>query len=76
MKKYVVIYMDLGDSCDYRNRTLGTYKSFEKAKKEMMLDVDQYAYQNNLGITEQRDDFVLVGDDEQGCQWQIITVGE
>ena len=73
MKKYTVIYTDMGDSCDYRARILGTYNTVDKAREEMMSDVGFYCENNdNLEITDETEDYVLVGDFGYGCQWQII----
>lgn len=75
MKKYTIIYTDMGDSCDYRARTLGTYNTLEKARKEMKSDVDYYCENNDdLDITDKTEDYVLVGDSNYGCQWQILEV--
>ena len=75
MKRYSVVYMDMGTTCDFKNRTLGTYKSLEQAQKEMNKDIKHYLKINNsLSITEQDNDFVLVGSEELGCQWQILTL--
>lgn len=71
---YSLIYTDFGDSCDYKARLQGKYKSFDKAREEMMSDVDFYLENDayDLTITDETEDYVLVGDFEHGCQWQII----
>jgi hypothetical protein len=79
MKKYQVIYTDLGDSCDGRARTLGTFETYESARAEMEKDVAQYIESDKENgihseITADFCDLILVGDDERGCQWQIMDL--
>ena len=75
---YGVVYLDMGDTCDYRFDNLSTlFTNKEDARKEMLEDVKTYLESDNecgikSEITEQDDDYVLVGNEERGCQWQVI----
>ena len=73
-KHYIVIYTDLGDGCDGFASILGTYKTKEEAKVEMDKDIESYNQGNDLPVTIDKDDAIVVGDEEQGCQWQILEV--
>ena len=74
MKIYVVIYTDFGDTCDGFARVLGTYKTKEEAKKEIERDIFTYDKNGEYERTIDYDDRVLLGDEEDGCQWQILEV--
>ena len=79
MKKYKVIYTELGDSCDGRARVFGNFDTYEQARTELDDDVASYIENDkeigiNSEITADFGDLVLVGDDERGCQWQIIEL--
>ena len=73
-KYYTVIYIDLGDSCDVYASVLGTYKSAEEAKQAMDNDIESYNQGNDLAVAIDKGDVVMLGDEEQGCQWQILEV--
>ena len=81
--KYQVIYTDYGETCDYKARVLGIYKTFENAHKAMMEDVEGYQenYQEawddsnkRLPVTHEDYNSIMLGDDHYGCQWQILEV--
>lgn len=83
VKKYIVIYTDFGDSCDYKARVLGKYKTFDEAHKAMIEDTK--TYQNSykevwedetkeLPVTHEDNDSIMLGSEEYGCQWQILEV--
>ncbi len=72
-KHYLVIYTDHGDSCDGLARVLGVYETEEKAKQEMDYDVEFYRRRNHYPMIV-RQDSAMVGDEEHGCQWQILEV--
>jgi hypothetical protein len=74
--KFVVIYTDFGDTCDGLARVCGTFDTHEQAVEEMKKDVAWYLNKNKtLDITDQQiPNWILVGDDKNGCQWQILSV--
>lgn len=83
MVKYQVIYTDYGDSCDYKARSLGVYKTFKAAHKAMMDDTKIYqnAYHEawddetkDLPIAHEDNDSIMLGSEEYGCQWQILEL--
>lgn len=78
MIKYVVIYTDFGDTCDGLARVSGVFNSQDEAYEEMRADVELYLQENhnnpNAEVTEENDKYILVGDDQDGCQWQILKV--
>lgn len=72
-KIYTVIYTDLGDTCDGKARTLATHNTLEEAQKEMQSDVAYYLNVNEMySLTECDSHSTLVGDEDGGCQWQIL----
>lgn len=76
-KHYTLIYTDFGDSCDGLARVLGTFKDMKSAQKEMKSDIKCYLKANkNMkdNITFEYDNAVLIGDECDGCQWQILEV--
>lgn len=71
MNSFIVIYMDYGCTCDGLARLLGKQESQEAMKN----DVNFYLKQNpNLDITEESSDHILVGDEDNGCLWQILEI--
>ena len=74
MKTYVVIYTDFGDSCDGFAEVFGTYKTKKEAMKAMKDDVKDYNKDNDYEVTVEYDDRVLLGDECDGCQWQILEI--
>lgn len=77
MTKYVLIYTDFGDTCDGLARVNGVYDTLEKAQKAMDNDVNNYMSENNLedeALTESDYTHTLVGDESNGCQWQILEL--
>jgi len=73
-KLYVVIYTDFGDSCDGFARISGIFKTKEEAKKEMERDIFTYDKEGNYERTIDQDDRVLLGDEQNGCQWQVLEL--
>lgn len=73
-KRYTLIYMDYGDSCDSYATVYGTYETKEEAKQAMDKDISLYSQNNDCDVTMDRDDVVMLGDEEHGCQWQILEV--
>lgn len=71
---YVVIYTDFGDSCDGFARVLGTYKTQVDAMKAMESDVKDYNRDNDYEVTIDKGDRILLGDEQNGCQWQILKI--
>ena len=73
--RYTIIYTDYGDTCDGLARILDTVTSLDKADKVMKDDVKFYLKKNpGQKITEESSIHVLVGDTENGCQWQILSI--
>ena len=73
-KKFIVIYTDFGDTCDGFARVSGTYKTLDEAKKDMLKDIEWYRRDNDLPYTVEQDDRILLGDEFNGCQWQILEI--
>ena len=75
-KYYTVIYTDYGDTCDGLARVSGTFNTRDEAYNDMRADVELYLQKNhnnpNTEVTEENDNYVLVGDEQDGCQWQIL----
>jgi len=79
MIKYVLIYTDFGDTCDGLARVNGVYDTLENAQKAMDNDVNNYMLENNLedeALTKSSYTYTLVGDESDGCQWQILEIKE
>ena len=74
--KYIVIYTDFGDTCDGLARVSGVFNTQADAVDEMKKDVEYYLDQNpDLTVTDQQvPNWFLVGDEDNGCQWQILEV--
>lgn len=74
-KKYIVIYTDFGDSCDGFARVLGTHNTKEDAMKDMNEDIQIWRKENKRRpLTIDKGDNILYGDEQNGCQWQILEV--
>ena len=73
-KRYTLIYTDFGDSCDLWATVYGTYETEKEAKQAMEKDIKLYKKSNDCDVTMDRDDVVMLGDEEHGCQWQILEV--
>jgi len=79
---FIVIYTDYGDSCDFKARLLGKYKTFDDAHKAMIEDTKTYQNSYNeawddekakeLPVTHEDNDSIMLGSEEYGCQWQIL----
>ncbi len=76
MTKYVLIYTDFGDTCDGLARVSGIFNTQIDAVNEMKLDVNHYLNHNpNLAVTDQQvPNWLLVGNEDNGCQWQILEI--
>ena len=75
MNSFVVIYTDYGCTCDGLVRLLEKHKTLEESQEAMKNDVKFYLKQNpNLDITEEYSDHILVGDEDNGCLWQILEL--
>lgn len=76
MTKYILIYTDFGETCDGLARVSGVFNTKTDALDEMKLDVNHYLNHNpNLTVTDQQvPNWLLVGDESNGCQWQIIEI--
>ena len=75
MNSFVVIYTDYGCTCDGLVRILEKHKTLEESQEAMKNDVKFYLKQNpNLDITEESSDHILVGDEDNGCLWQILEI--
>ena len=75
MTKHVLIYTEYGDTCDGLARVFGVYNTVEEAETNMKDDVQGYLIDNpNLKITEEDISYILVGDEDYGCQWQILEI--
>lgn len=73
-KFYAVIYTEHGDTCDGFARVLGTYKTKDKAKEELERDLFTYDYQGKYDRDDVSDSQVILGNDQDGCQWQILEL--
>lgn len=75
MKKYIVIYMDQGDTCDGLARVLKTHDTFTEANKEMNFDIAYYLSINkNAKVVDRSNDYCIIENNNGGCQWQILTI--
>lgn len=75
MKIYTVIYTDFGDTCDGFARVLSTHKNKANAIHEMDKDIANYRKENQCSEPEYYSlDKVVIGDEHNGCQWQILEV--
>ena len=79
VKKYIIIYTDFGDSCDYEARIMDTYDTKEKAISSMNKDIKDWCKQNDMDRENDclvdHTDCVCMGDPCRfGCQWQILEV--
>jgi len=73
-KLYVLIYTDFGDTCDGFARIFGKYRTKVDAMKAMQDDVKEYNRDNDYAVTIDKDDRILLGDESNGCQWQILEI--
>lgn len=73
-KKYVVIYTDFGDTCDGFARVSGVFDTKNDAKQDIERDIFTYDKEGRYERTIDADDRVLLGDECNGCQWQILEV--
>lgn len=74
-KKFVLIYTDYGDTCDGLARVSGVYDTFREAQIEMNKDVEHFKEINSQYPEEASDDnYVVLGDTFDGCQWQILEM--
>lgn len=75
MIKYVLIYTDYGDTCDGFARVLGTYDNKGTAVHEMDKDIANYRKENQYPEPKYYSlDKVVIGDEQNGCQWQILKL--
>jgi len=73
-KKYIAIYTDFGDTCDGFARVLGTHDTKEAAMKDMNEDIAIWKKENKQPLTINKGDCILYGDEQYGCQWQVLEV--
>lgn len=78
-KKFMVIYIDYGDTCDGFARVLGIFNTRDEAKADMDKDIETWCQENDMDRDEDvRVDYpdrVVMGDECRfGCQWQILEV--
>ena len=72
---FKIIYTDYGCTCDGLVRFLEKHKTLEESQEAMKNDVKFYLKQNpNLDIAEESSDHILVGDEDNGCLWQILEI--
>lgn len=72
---FMIIATDMGDTCDGQARILGVSNYITTAKKIMNDDISYYLENNGRKEDEvERDSetFVIVGDEGDGCKWQIL----
>lgn len=73
--KYVVTYIEYGDSVDGRPRALGIYDMKEEAEKAIKEDMETYA--ESLGMFYEEDWCVWASPEEKwvnGCAWNISEI--
>ena len=73
-KKYIVIYTDFGDTCDGFARVSGVFDTKDDAKRDIERDIFTYDKEGRYERTIDADDRVLLGSEQDGCQWQILEV--
>ena len=83
MKKtvYVATYVDYGDSCDGKARTIGVFQTEELAKESVKKDMATYI---DAMVKEGRDisslkidanGMSIYKDDYCGCEWNVEDIG-
>ena len=73
--KYVVTYIEYGDSVDGRSRALGIYDTREEAEKAIQEDMKTYA--ESLESSYEEDWCVWGSPDDKwkyGCAWNISEI--
>lgn len=80
MKVFVATYVDVGDSCDGKARTLGVFPTEELAKEEVEKDM---AHHIDAMVNERRDmssakidanGMSIYVDDYHGCEWNVEEI--
>lgn len=77
--KYIVTYVDYGDSVDGRPRRLGVFDTREKAIKELKADMKTYAKSlDSEEVFMDYDGWGVWADEEMkfqlGCAWNITEI--
>ena len=77
--KYVVTYVEYGDSVDGRARCLGVFDTREKAIKELKLDMKTYANSDpEAEVFMDYDGWAVWADEkskwQSGCAWNISEI--
>lgn len=76
-KEYVVIYTDIGDTCDGLARVLTTTVTLQEAQAEMTKDVNNYLLENpdtKLESDERTHRIVVDSNGDDACIWQILSL--
>lgn len=76
-KEYVVIYTDIGDTCDGLARVLTTTVTLQEAQAEMTKDVNNYLLKNpntKLESDERTHRIVVDSNGDDACIWQILSL--
>lgn len=82
-KKYNVIFIDYGDECNGKAKSLGLYKTFDSAYSAMQKDIQDYKdsipeddddNSEGLKVIHKDNDSIKIGNEYYGCQWQILEV--
>ena len=78
MLKYILIYTNFGNICDGLARIRCMRNTYAEVYDKMKADVEEYVKANygklNTEITRENDTYILIGNEQEGCQWQILEV--
>lgn len=78
MLKYILIYTNFGNICDGLARIRCMRNTYAEVYDKMKADVEEYVKANygklNTEITKENDTYILIGNEQDGCQWQILEV--
>ena len=72
-RRWVVTYVDRGDTCDGKARIRGIYDSRDEAVSELVKDMDAYA-SKNPGASVNKADWSADLGDGAGCDWNVEGV--
>ena len=76
--KYILIRTDFGNICDGLARISYMRNTYAEVYNKMKADVEAYIKANqgklNTEITKENDTHILIGNEQDGCQWQILEL--
>ena len=74
--KYIVTYMDFGETCDYHSRKMGTYDTREDAESEIKADMAAFMLNYGKGNYVQNGTELWKSGEvgQTGCVWDIHEI--